>query len=449
MTPHRAALLLASLMAPAIAAAQPAPDPDPVAARVPVAAPGPVSDPAPDPDPAPEPAGDDLDDLDLVGLGLDSDDRERLNLYGFMDVGFSRLVPPDNALWKFIIPAEPSFAVGNLNLYLTRALSERWRSLLEVRFTYAPAGTKNADGTFVSTTAPDPANAYRPMSWGGVKVERAYLEYDATDALTVQVGSFLTPYGIWNVDHGSPVIIPTLRPWIIGEELFPQQQTGVHVYGQRPVGAYTVSYHATLSNGRGPLQSFRDLDDNKALGGRLELATGWLGSTRLGLSGYRGRFTDRPANRLVVDENGQLETIVPAGTSFDESALGVDVLVERGALRVQAEVIANRRTYRAGARALGRTGFVPDGQYVGSYVLVGHRFDRWWQVMPFVLAEVDDPRTDPEMGDTWRAIQVVGVNLRPLPSVVLKAEYASVQALGSPRLTGRLQIFALQAAWAF
>ena len=460
MTAHRAraALLIAvGVLVPSTAAAQAelALDggvPEPILDAA-AAAPEPIPEPAPTDEVEPAPTDEvavDASDDDLVALGLDNaDSTDRLNLYGFMDVSYTAMFAPPGSLWGLIRPTENMFSVGNLNLYLTRALSDRWRSFLEVRFTYAPGGATDSNGNFVNTQAPDPANAYRNMTWGGVAVERAYLEYDVSPALTVQVGSFLTPYGIWNVDHGAPAIIPASPPWIIGEKLFPEQQTGVHLYGARPMGEYTVDYHATVSNGRGPLQAFRDLDENKALGLHLQVTAPWFGATKLGVSGYRGRSTDRPANKLTVDEHGDLQTVVPAGVSFDEWSLGAHLLVERGALRVQAEVLANHRAYRDGARGFRDGAFLADNRFVGGYFLAGYRLDRWWQAMPYVELEANDLRDSPRIGAAKAFIQAVGVNLRPVPSVVLKIQFAAVEAVDSETRLGVMKLFSTQAAWAF
>ena len=43
-------------------------------------------------------------------------------------------------------------------------------------------------------------------------LERAYIQWSKLDWLGVRVGQFLTPYGIWNVDHGTPTLITMFRP---------------------------------------------------------------------------------------------------------------------------------------------------------------------------------------------------------------------------------------------
>jgi hypothetical protein len=94
-------------------------------------------------------------------------------------------------------------------------------------------------------------------------------------------------------DHGSPVIIGPVKPYVIGEQFFPEAQTGFEVLGTVPVGEKaTLGYHLTLSNGRGPVEQYQDYDNNKAIGGRLFLRGYWLGDLTIGASCYGGTVTD-------------------------------------------------------------------------------------------------------------------------------------------------------------
>src|SRR5258708_18277988 len=93
-----------------------------------------------------------------------------------------------------------------------------WKSLIEVRYMFIPNGAGPANGTvsngyldpvsnpgrFNGVTA-DYTELGRPTDWNGINVQRAYLEHNFTNFLSVRVGRFLTPWGVWNVDHRSPV----------------------------------------------------------------------------------------------------------------------------------------------------------------------------------------------------------------------------------------------------
>ncbi|HTE52573.1 MAG TPA: porin [Kofleriaceae bacterium] len=413
--------LLASLLAGTAAAQPPAPLPQPAV--------------APSPSPPPPVAADDgLDGLGDLGLeqALPAED-EALTIYGFADVTYMMYFLHDDAAAAALFPKENRFAVGNLNLYARRALSDSWRLLAEVRFLYAPNGATHDDGTIDQTSTNDPADFDRPLNWGGIEIERVYIEYDVHPRVTIQVGSFLTPYGIWNVDHGSPAIIGTSRPYAIGEALFPERQTGLHAYGTLNVGEYTVGYHATLSNGRGPYETFRDLDQNKAVGGRLTLEAPWAGTLKLGASAYGGRFTDRDSDISVI-EDGKLVNTTPKGVSYDERAFAADALWTHGRFHLQTEIITRHIAYRNGARGVSGfgEGFAPDSFTYGTYGLGAYRFERYWNITPFIMVDYYRPIASQYL-DTIATV-AAGLNFRPLPSVVLKAMYGEGWFPGAPDL---------------
>ncbi|MCX5747041.1 MAG: hypothetical protein NT062_31610 [Proteobacteria bacterium] len=324
------------------------------------------------------------------------------------------------------LPKERYFTFGNLNLYLARNLGSAWRVLTEIRFLYSPNGSNAADGTLQKTEATDPANVQRPISWGGISIQRAYIEHDLTSKVSVRAGHWLTPYGIWNLDHGSPTIIGTLRPYIVGEQFFPESQTGLDVFGTTFVDDYKVGYHATVSNGRGPFSTTRNLSNDVGVGGRVDVEAPLAGTLKVGASIYRGKYVDRPLDQIAVDMTGTLVNVEPVGTRYTELAYAADAQWTRDGLHVQSEVMARQRSYEPGARpGNGQMGFTPDSSSWGAYGLAAYRFKRWWNVMPYVQAEHYRQLESAVTTQIGRVIRVwdIGLNFRPSPSVVIKVSW--------------------------
>jgi hypothetical protein len=376
------------------------------------------------------------DRIDLSTLGLEPgapafDDK--LGIYGFADVGY--ISDELNKDVPFYGNHTKSFLVGNLNLYLAKNLTAKARALAEVRFTFLPNGSPNADGSVVDTTALDLTNFGRPSQWGGIVIERAYAEYDVTDHLTVRAGHWLTPYGIWNIDHGSPTVVSTIRPYIIGEQFFPEHQTGLDGFGAWSEAGFKLGYHATVSNGRGAAEAQSDQDNKFAFGGRVELETPW--GLKAGGSYYRGRYT------------GVATTAGALPDTYLEAAYGGDAQYNHGALHVQAEVIARDRHYTAGRRPAVAAGFAPDGRDFGFYVLAGYRFDVLWNVMPFAYYEDERPADQTYFSGVVDGN--VGLNFRPVPSLVLKvmASYSRSEADVGILAGVSLREYTAQAAWVF
>jgi hypothetical protein len=429
----------------------------------PEATPAPVAEPAPPAPPAPAAPQTGNAEADAAAASALADvaaataegEGLKLNLYGFTDFTYTKYIETGS----FGSPVG-TFAVGNFNLYMGSELGDNWRTLAEVRFSYLPNGTVPTAHAFdyppyptTDTTVPDYTDLGRPVTWGGIIIERVYVERTFLSWLTVRAGQFLTPFGIWNVDHGSPVIIGVRRPFIIGEGLFPLHQTGLEAFGGGLAGPVEVGYHLTLSNGRGPTDSFRDQDGNKAIGWRAWARHNSIdfGTVTLGVSGYRGKFS-AATQGFVVDGN-KLKPSLVATQEYDELSLAADLKWERGGALFQTEAVMNDQAYNnPTARRMafafdgGPPGYVPDNRRWGVYGLTGYRF-QFLGIMPWIGGEYY------ALGGQGADAAAIwgGFNVRPTPRVVLKLQITKsffIDQKGPIKSDG-VFISDFQIAWSF
>jgi hypothetical protein len=379
-----------------------------------------------------------------LGLGLNQPAVDTsLRLSGFIDFGM--LAGLDSSSRLFL--HDQSFYIGNLNLYITKNLTESIRTMAEVRLLYLPNGGTSGGQLSAASPAPTDTNISdytdfdRPLRWGGIEIERVYLEWSPLPWITVRAGQFLTPYGVWNVDHGSPTIIPAQRPFVIGVGYFPERQTGIELYGRVEASNYSgVGYHLTVSNGAGPISEWADLDKNKAVGGRAFWEYRGLGELRLGGSAYYGRYTDSVRTTVFEEEP---RVVVDIRTQYDTLALGVDAVWKYGGIYLQGELLQRQNTYTNEGRtaSVSPTGttFPSDTQDWGGYGLLGYRFD-WLNMMPFVsYQQLHNQDGLPLTG------YHVGLNVRAIDAVALKLQIDRI-AVGD---TTPIRLMYAQVAWAF
>ncbi|MDB5858043.1 MAG: hypothetical protein JWQ76_1732, partial [Ramlibacter sp.] len=204
-------------------------------------------------------------------------------LHGFADVGYAKLALP--------IPGRKAgFAVGNLDLYMTPEFGDRVRSIVELVFEYGPEG-------------------------GGVAtdLERLQFGYTFSDALTLWVGRFHTPYGYWNAafHHGQQIQTAASRPRLVEFEdrggILPAHAVGLLASGNTRVGSGRLQYDAYLANGDGIQDRVLDLnagsDDNanKLVGGNVRYAfSGPLEGLTLGLHAFQQRVTAYDADKVAL-----------------------------------------------------------------------------------------------------------------------------------------------------
>lgn len=383
----------------------------------------------------------------IPDMALPEPEPDALEVYGFADFTYQKPGWGPKSIWVYLnLPPHDSFAVGNFNLYLSKKLSSRCSTLGEVRFLYEPNGAPDG-AKRINTNVPDHADVERPIPWGGIRIERVYVDCQIHPLLTIRAGHWLTPYGIWNVDHGTPTIISIRRPYVVGDELFPSGQTGLQFMGGKNLGDFRLGYSLTLSNGRGAMDTHRDLDSNKGLGGRLELEYSRFGDWKVGLSYYRGRYTN--TNPATYDSTKH-EAVVPITSQYDEQAIGADLRGDWRGLVLRSEFVYNEQLFTAAGRPLSNNQYVPNQRRHGYYALLGYRTG-FYDILPFAVYEYFRFQDAPgyALVDAVRALHL-GVNVLLTPNLVFKMEGLYSQLPGNtPDYITDFMMFQAQLAWAF
>lgn len=417
------------------AGTSPAPAIDSVEAGVATPQPTPEQSPVTAPERSPQVSEAEVDAIlsDFSGSSdegaiSDIDEPSPVQVYGFADVGYRHLFVKKDNPWLLFLNRHPSIFVGNINVYLDAKLASKWRAMVEVRLTYLPQGAPITDlttGTIEreSTRTSDYTDFTRSKGLGGLIIERAFIEYSPFAFLSLKAGQWLTPYGIWNVDHGSPVIIGVSRPFIIGAELLPEHQVGLMADGSKSFrDDWEANYMLAVSNGRIDFVPYEDLDGNKAVTGRLALTYRKYGQMTLGSSFYVGRHTES-VNQLKLDGTDP-KSSERIDRQFDEVSYALDYRWVYKSLHVQGEWILNDRRYTKRGRPPGPDGGLrPDKRNKGGYGLIGYRLP-WFPLMPYFKAEYSPEPQSQTVGVADQiAIVTGGLNYRPLPNAVLKMEY--------------------------
>lgn len=285
---------------------------------------------------------------------ISSGEPEKIfSIYGFFDLNFRKLWIPDNVVLGDVLDQEPSFVFGSLNTYLDFKPSPDWRVLAEIRFLLNPIGDLETWefkllGTSyrrVNTGTSDAAAFSERFDYGSIEIERALAVWRRYQWLKVAAGLFLTPYGIWNIDHGSPTRMMVIAPFHYALQVFPERQLGVKVFGDVMLGQYGLEYALTLSNGRGPANTLKDSDWDKAVGGRLALRSAGKYTWKAGLSIYSGDFSDSKQVAELLPDMKSLDIDRVLTIRYRELALGADFSFTGGPFTLHWELLVNWRNY--------------------------------------------------------------------------------------------------------
>lgn len=190
----------------------------------------------------------------------------------------------------------------------------------------------------------------------GLNIARAYVDVHIADPFKLRFGKFITPAGIWNVDHGSPVVLTVRQPiQTTTTPIFPEAQTGAMGYGNVPLGDHDLTYSGYISGGRIDgassligSQNGAALDEltDMAYGGHVGLKLDVLKSVAFGASYYNGarrsKYQVTEVTKAIEDlQNDKLmdADVRDVFTQKErEYAVGGDVKIEVSNLLVQGEL---------------------------------------------------------------------------------------------------------------
>ena len=375
-----------------------------------------------------------------------------LVLSGFFTLEFRDLQSEDSA-FRFLPSLSPQSTFNNshLNLYVDAKVLPDFRFFCELRFVYEPYSQFIESLGKISATSE-------------VLIERAWVDWLFRDWLTVRAGNFLVPYGIWNLEHGDPILLSTFTPVMLRRDIFPERATGVQLYGHCSIQDVELLYYFWLGNGKGARLATEDEQNNKSIGARLETKLPdfqKLSGIAIGVSGYVGKghggtvstTDDRIANSIYkvfaakgqlsalreLNENGFDATGDPLG-EFRDHALGVDLRFRFYNFFFQGEIVVNsvRPTEKVdspvdtdgdGTADMVVTVTPKSFRQFGAYMQSAYEFDAgsWGLVTPFFRFDwlEGNDRFHRELAAF--TIFISGVNWKINNNVALKAEYHVVR----------------------
>jgi hypothetical protein len=215
-----------------------------------------------------------------------------------------------------------SFTLGQLNLFVSSDVSEKFRFLSEIVFEAGPDniyGVRGGENNVFS-----------------VDLERYLLQYSYNDYFNLSVGRYHTAIGYYNTayHHSTWFQTTTGRPYLFQFEdrggILPIHNVGASASGLIPSGRLGLHYVAEVGNGREsrtplvsePVQNTFDENTHKAVNLQLFARPESVRGLQFGFSAYRDLLT--PLNQPKIGEtilDGYVVYMVPNFEWLNEAVL--------------------------------------------------------------------------------------------------------------------------------
>ncbi len=347
-------------------------------------------------------------------------DAMQLDFGGFLHSAFTH-IHGDNG-------SASSFDRLTFEILLKAQFSRRFSAF------FAQAFIRESNTRFTDTfqrTSP----GFRFSGSGGVKTPLviAWANYMHNDSLNIQVGRYITPFGIINIEHFPAILLDTEQPQFLrpfsGDTIFPNFITGAQAHGKFFLNDDILQYnlYTGVFTGSTPEQFYS--------GARLAYTLGSFGTT-VGINFGTGERS--------------LRTTAPDTTTVSNNATfymyGVDLHIDKGPLLWKNELFFTDEDEGAGGN---RMGFYTQPAYrVTEQWIVFYRYDFLNDGKLQVVPAGGGPRLHTPGNSTEH---VLGLNYLPAPNVRLRAtatwkEFSSGR-LGAP--SADAQIFQLSGTFSF
>jgi hypothetical protein len=208
-----------------------------------------------------------------------------------------------------------AFTLGQLNLFVTSDISDKFKFLSEIVFEAGP------DNIYGQNRGPE--NSF------GVDLERYLLTYSSNDYFSLSAGRYHTAIGYYNTafHHSTWLQTTTGRPLLFEFEdrggILPIHNVGVEAYGRIPSGSLGLHYVAEVGNGREsrsplldePVQNIVDDSNHKAFNLAIFARPTKLPGLQVGFSVYRDLLV--PLDKPSVSETILAAHAVYSSTNFE------------------------------------------------------------------------------------------------------------------------------------
>jgi hypothetical protein len=349
--------------------------------------------------------GERIDQLEKTIVQVSENSAKRndlgLPLHGFADVGY---VHSSNDPTR-----QGGFALGTLDIYLTPEFGDRVKSIIELAFEYNDEGALATD------------------------LERMQFGYTFSDAMTLWVGRFHTPYGNWNTafHHGPQIQTSVIRPRFIDFEdkggILPTHAVGLQASGGLRMGDGKLQYDAYLANGNSikdgvlDFNAVKDDNANKLVGGNLRYE---FGGTLEGLT------LGAHALSQQVDDKTQI-------TSTKSTVYGAFAVLDRGNWEGIGEYYRFRNEDLSGATGTHSSwaGFAQVGYTLGGV------WTPYVRVEKAVLDQTDNYFAGQTTGLTYQR-QALGLryNLNPLSALKLELNQTTEDQTTGQQTTNEVRL---------
>jgi hypothetical protein len=231
---------------------------------------------------------------DLMGSGESSGPKASFRINGFIEFRYEDMTWESNnkkseapltyGAWSYADPGQ--FGVKNLNMYFDFSYGNKIRAFSEIKFLNNPTGVE--EFMYDDRTVANDGNGSF-ISFGSTYIERAWIDYKVNDSFKVKAGKFFTPYGIWNVEHGAPILPSIKVPITIAYGILPNRQVGINFHGDRLIGDWEFGYNAYVSNGRGDWTIENNINKAFGMNFNFKVPTKYLKSLAFGFGVYSGK----------------------------------------------------------------------------------------------------------------------------------------------------------------